>query len=945
MSPAYTTLSSLAQTNEADMTVYTSALPTAVAPGGTVNLDSTIINYGPDQATSATLSMTLPPDVDVNTAQTPIGSCTVTPITGGTSVSCPLGDMDAFGSETASINLTVDVAAGTNLQLSTTVGSTTPEPFAGDNTANVVVLVRTSQSAPSGTLAFVSHRDGNAEIYLTNAGGSGVANLTNNAAYDWEPAWSPDGAHLVFNSDRINGEEVWVMDADGSNPTQLTTNGSNGANFAWSPDGTKIAWQNWDSSTNTYDICIVNADGTGFSNLTNDAEHQDRPQWSPDGTKILYQSGVYNTLTQTSLPDVFVMNADGSGKTNLTSTPDASDFAPVWSPDGTQIAFGRGYDDQGIYVMDADGSDPVNLTQTIYDGYPSWSPDGTQIAFARFVNNTDMIYLMNSDGTSQTPAFTGNYEAGAKGEWSPDGAGLAFDTDQDGNTGVYAVNADGSGLTNVTNTSEYDFAAKWQPLVPQQETNNPNLPPEPTPTPTPTPAPDNDHFANAQVINNDTGSVSVDNSYATSEVGEPDHASHAVGLSVWYQWQAATSGSVTFDTSGSSVDTVLGVYTGSSVNGLTVVASNDDTSSDGYSLVSFTATANTIYYIALDTYDGAGSPGPMTLNWQPGAPAPTPTPATSGRIAFGSAHGNTMQVFIMNGDGGAHTRLTDKTYDSHEPLWSPDGTKIAFRTFRDGQSEIYSMNPDGSNQIRLTNSSGSLYPSWSPDSTKLVFSSFDSQYNSNVFVVNADGTGLTNLSNDSTGTSFMPSWSPDGTKIMFLSSRDATQSIYLMDPDGSNTTRLTNSPDDAPVWSPDGTKIAFVRWGLSGAEIYSMNADGSNQTNLTNTAALLPEAPYNFHPVWSPDGTQIAFTSYREWIAQVYVVGADGSNLTQLTSTGESAQPRWSPDGTQIAFITYRGGDQELYVMNPDGSNQTNLTNNLAYDAAFSWQPLPPSNQ
>src|SRR4028118_1838813 len=97
LSPALTTLSSLTQTTEADMAVYTSALPTAVAPGGTVNRDSTMSNDGPDQATSATRTTTLPPDVEVNTATTPDGSCTVTPITGGTSVSCPRGDMGREG--------------------------------------------------------------------------------------------------------------------------------------------------------------------------------------------------------------------------------------------------------------------------------------------------------------------------------------------------------------------------------------------------------------------------------------------------------------------------------------------------------------------------------------------------------------------------------------------------------------------------------------------------------------------------------------------------------------------------------------------------------------------------------------------------------------------------------------------------------------------------------
>ena len=445
---------------EANVWLNASAQPSVVAPGGTITFNSVVYNNGPYQATGASMTATLPPGVTANTAATPAGDCTLTTIGGAMTVTCPLGDMNSFTKQTVTISATVNAIEDANLEASLTVSSTLTDPYTPDNTANVPFLVRQTSPGPSGKLAFVSLRDGNAEIYLTNADGSETVNLTNNQAHDAEFAWSPDGSKIVFNSDRSSTPEVWLMNADGSDPTQLTTNGSNGAYFSWSPDGTKITWQ--DYKEGNYDICVVNSDGTDFHNLTDDAYYQSRPQWSPDSEKLLYEN-----YGDSGSSEVFVVNADGTGKTNLSNSPDTSDEAPVWSPDGTKIAFARGYgnSNQGIYVMNADGSNQVNLTSTNDEGYPSWSPDGTKIAFSRFLNFTRMIYVMHADGSNQQPAFAGHYNGGAKPEWSPDSVGLSFETWIDGNSEIYAVNVDGSGLTNVTNSSDYDFQARWQPIA------------------------------------------------------------------------------------------------------------------------------------------------------------------------------------------------------------------------------------------------------------------------------------------------------------------------------------------------------------------------------------------------------------------------------------------------------------------------------------------------
>ncbi|MCC6170361.1 MAG: PD40 domain-containing protein [Caldilineaceae bacterium] len=277
------------------------------------------------------------------------------------------------------------------------------------------------------------------------------------------------------------------------------------------------------------------------------------------------------------------------------------------------------------------------------------------------------------------------------------------------------------------------------------------------------------------------------------------------------------------------------------------------------------------------------------------------------------------------------------------------GDKIAFVSDRDGNNEIYVMNADGSNQTNLTNDPTDDYdPAWSPDGTKLAFSSKRGG-NLEIYVVNRDGSNSIKLTDDELSDDFEPAWSPDGTKIAFHRWRymEETDEIYVMDADGSNQTVLANNADGAPTWSPDGAKIAFASDRDGYAEIYAMNADGSNQVQLTDNASFIFG---NDTPAWSPDGIKIAFRHYNGYDGtnydfEIYVMNADGSNQTNLTNNPSGNDtPAWSPDGTKIAFVSDRDGDDEIYVMNSDGSNQVQLTNNAWGDSSPAWMhdTVPP---
>jgi Tol biopolymer transport system component len=265
------------------------------------------------------------------------------------------------------------------------------------------------------------------------------------------------------------------------------------------------------------------------------------------------------------------------------------------------------------------------------------------------------------------------------------------------------------------------------------------------------------------------------------------------------------------------------------------------------------------------------------------------------------------------------------------PLTSYAQERITFQTGRDGNSEIYVMDADGSNQTRLTYSEhDDADPAFSPDGTKIVyFSTRDGNFE--IYVMNADGTNQTRLTiNDSVDND--PSFSPDGTKIVFTSFRDGNGEIYSMNVDGTNQTRLTNhiAIDFEPTWSPDGGSIAFQTNRDGNLEIYRINADGSNPTNLTNYSGTDAE------PDFSPDGSAIAFRSFRESasVNDIYVMNIDGSNQVNVTpgTASQESQPAFNSDGTKIAFRTDRAGNLEVYVMNADGSNQVNVTNNIGSD-------------
>jgi dipeptidyl aminopeptidase/acylaminoacyl peptidase len=215
--------------------------------------------------------------------------------------------------------------------------------------------------SPSGQrIAFASFRFGDGEIFVMDADGGNLRELTFSRAGDDDPAWSPDGSRLVFESARgtFGESDVWAMGADGRGQTRLTDSPGFDGDPSWSPDARRIAFTSMrDGNREIYVMEATGADqrrltftGGGVSDTDVEAVDQN-PSWSPDGRRIAFDS------TRDGQLEVYVMDADGSNQRRLTTSP-ALDAIPVWSPDGRQILFTSnraGRDRRGLYAISADG--------------------------------------------------------------------------------------------------------------------------------------------------------------------------------------------------------------------------------------------------------------------------------------------------------------------------------------------------------------------------------------------------------------------------------------------------------------------------------------------------------------------------------------------------------------------------------------------------------------
>lgn len=625
---------------------------------------------------------------------------------------------------------------------------------------------------------------------------------------------SPDGRKIAFVTYPRNGSSInkilWVINSDGSGLRQLFagdifadfplfTNGLHQSNarqdISFSPDGRKIA-VSINNSGGRYDVFLVNVDGTGTTQLTNaqnPASFID-PFFSPDGSKIVFTENGLGGLCR-----LLIMNSDGTNQILLAEG--GQNFVPSFNPSGSKITYLStrnspspvAFFTYDIYTVNSDGTNETRLTfneSPAKSSSPSFDPFGGKIVFSFTPDGgfqSAEVYTMNRDGTSVTVLTDNPGDSNA------------------GNPSYGNGDLDGDGVKNTLDNCRLE--------------SNPNQ-------------------------TNTDGDVEGNTCDADDDNDGIDDAFDNCPLAVNY-YRVAFSSSLyiyTMNENGSG-------RTQLTFGPTTYRETEPEFNRAGSRIVFQSNRTNNRNEIYSMNPDGTGIT--QLTNIAGGNQQPSYSPDGS-KIVFSSRRtrpSGSTDLYVMNADGSNQVGLgiATNTFAAENPTFNQDGTRIAYFAGRLNGStntqDIYTINPDGTNETRLTTAVGvDNQPAFSPDGSKIAFVSFrGGDPDGEIYVMNADGTNQIRLTDD-TREDRNPTFTPDGTKITFNDRVDSQ--LSRINVDGTGLVRLTNS---FGYLSPSYTTQPDADGDGTG-DACDDDFDANTPTG-TNVAVQAPNANVNFSNV------------------------------------------------------------------------------------------------
>jgi Tol biopolymer transport system component len=306
-----------------------------------------------------------------------------------------------------------------------------------------------------------------------------------------------------------------------------------------------------------------------------------------------------------------------------------------------------------------------------------------------------------------------------------------------------------------------------------------------------------------------------------------------------------------------------------------------------------------------------------------------------------SSDAKSVNLYLVNTDSGENQQITNMEYANY-PSWSPDGKKIVFST-HDGMYSIDKASPSLTKIIKTENFD--IHPLWSPDGSKIAFISqhVDTPSLYDLMVVNVDGKELITLASNLGEIDYFSSfsWSPDGKGITFSKPVNESREIVTINADGTGLTQVTNlsapsnRPPIQPAWSPDGKKIAFVTW-----DLFIVNADGTELKILMEKSEGISVFGA---PQWSPDGKYIACQNGDN----IIVINPMNGETTTISGEYPLGGFSWSPQGDQLAYFIFNGsmnvsyGNLGMEKIDINSMQRVPLTTDLGFYPwqSLSWQP------